>query len=75
MENTVGEKSPHAPSGVDVHLTIKEAADALRVSRWKVNELIRSGALASFTIGSRRLVPASAVQKYVSQRLAAESSS
>jgi excisionase family DNA binding protein len=43
---------------VDVMLfTIDEAAAQLRVSRWTVYNLIRSGQLRTIKIGRRRLVP------------------
>jgi excisionase family DNA binding protein len=43
---------------VDVTLfTIDEAAAQLRVSRWSVYNLIRSGQLQTIKIGRRRLVP------------------
>jgi excisionase family DNA binding protein len=53
-------------------LTIKEAASALRVSRWTIYQLIRRRELASFKIGSRRCVPATAVHDLVTNKLAAE---
>jgi excisionase family DNA binding protein len=41
--------------------TIDEAAARLRVSRWSVYNLIRSGQLSTVKIGRRRLVPADAL--------------
>jgi excisionase family DNA binding protein len=47
---------------VDVTLfTIDEAAAELRVSRWSVYNLIRSGQLQTIKIGRRRLVPLDAL--------------
>jgi excisionase family DNA binding protein len=47
---------------VDVMLfTIDEAATRLRVSRWSVYNLIRSGELHTINIGRRRLVPSDAL--------------
>jgi excisionase family DNA binding protein len=47
---------------VDVTLfTIDEAAAKLRVSRWSVYNLIRSGQLQTIKIGRRRLVPLDAL--------------
>jgi excisionase family DNA binding protein len=47
---------------VDVTLfTIDEAAAQLRVSRWSVYNLIRSGQLQTIKIGRRRLVPLDAL--------------
>lgn len=37
-------------------LTVQEAADRLRVSRWSVYNLIRSNQLRTIKIGRRRLV-------------------
>ena len=42
-------------------LTIDEAAARLRVSRWSVYNLIRSGQLRTIRIGRRRLVPLDAL--------------
>jgi excisionase family DNA binding protein len=47
---------------VDITLfTIDEAATRLRVSRWSVYNLIRSGQLRTIRIGRRRLVPSDAL--------------
>lgn len=47
---------------MDVTLfTIDEAATQLRVSRWSVYNLIRSGQLRTIKIGRRRLVPVDAL--------------
>jgi excisionase family DNA binding protein len=47
---------------VDITLfTIDEAAAQLRVSRWSVYNLIRSGQLRTIKIGRRRLVPLDAL--------------
>jgi excisionase family DNA binding protein len=49
---------------VDVTLfTIDEAAAQLRVSRWTVYNLIRSGQLRTIKIGRRRLVPIDALNE------------
>lgn len=48
-------------------LTVSEACIVLRVSRWSLYQLIRSGRLRTITIGSRRLVPMSAVQALIDQ--------
>ena len=45
-------------------LTIKLVCEKLQVSRWTVNQLIRSGQLASVKIGSRRLVPQHSLEVY-----------
>jgi excisionase family DNA binding protein len=49
---------------VDITLfTIDEAATQLRVSRWSVYNLIRSGQLRTIKIGRRRLVPLDALSE------------
>ncbi|RPF23432.1 helix-turn-helix domain-containing protein [Myceligenerans xiligouense] len=44
---------------------VEEAAQALRMSRSVVYELIRSGRLRTVKEGTRRLVPVAAVLEYV----------
>lgn len=44
---------------------VDEAAEALRVSRHAIYELIRSGQLRTIKVGSRRLVPVAALAEYV----------
>ncbi len=44
---------------------VDEAADALRLSRSLIYELIRSGRLRSVKAGRRRLVPVAALAEYV----------
>ena len=44
---------------------VEEAADALRLSRSVLYELIRSGRLRTVKAGSRRLVPVAALAEYV----------
>ena len=46
-------------------LTAEETAQALRISRTSVYELIRTGQLASVRIGRRRRIPVAAVEQYV----------
>ncbi|GAA1571753.1 hypothetical protein GCM10009678_63030 [Actinomadura kijaniata] len=45
----------------DLVLTVDEAAERLRVSRWTIYNLIRSNQLRTIRIGRRRLVPAEAL--------------
>jgi excisionase family DNA binding protein len=53
---------------VDITLfTIDEAATRLRVSRWSVYNLIRSGQLRTIKIGRRRLVPIDALAECLEQ--------
>jgi excisionase family DNA binding protein len=52
-------------------LTVAEASAVLRVSRWSLYRLIRSGKLQTIKIGRRRLVPAAALSALV-ERLRGE---
>ncbi|TDD73480.1 DNA-binding protein [Actinomadura darangshiensis] len=51
----------------DLVLTVDEAAERLRVSRWTLYNLIRSNQLRTIKIGRRRLVPANALADYLDQ--------
>jgi len=44
---------------------VEEAAEALRVGRTVVYQLIRCGALRTVKVGTRRLVPVDALREYV----------
>lgn len=44
---------------------VDEAAEALRISRSVIYELIRSGQLRTVKVGRRRLVPVQALDEYV----------
>jgi excisionase family DNA binding protein len=44
---------------------VEEAAEALRLSRTAIYELIRSGRLRTVKAGARRLVPVAALAEYV----------
>lgn len=50
-------------------LTVPEVMTALRLSRSKLYDLLRSGDLSSFTIGRSRRIPADAVSAYMRKRL------
>jgi excisionase family DNA binding protein len=47
-------------------LTVPEAAQRLRISKWMLYNLIRSRRLRTVRIGSRRLVRVSAIAAYLS---------
>lgn len=50
---------------VPVLYSVDEAAEALRLSRSVIYELIRSGRLRTVKQGRRRLVPVHALEEYV----------
>jgi excisionase family DNA binding protein len=54
---------------VPVVYRVEEAAQALRLSRSAIYELIRSGQLRTIKQGRRRLVPVRALEEYVHQAL------
>ncbi|MFE9483416.1 helix-turn-helix domain-containing protein [Streptomyces spororaveus] len=50
-------------------LTVPEVMAALRLSRFTVYNLIRSGALPSYTEGRARRIPAESLHTYIRTRL------
>ncbi|WCD97515.1 helix-turn-helix domain-containing protein [Streptomyces sp. HUAS 31] len=50
-------------------LTVPEAMTALRLSRSKVYDLIRSKQLPSYTSGRARRIPVDAIRHYMQDRL------
>jgi excisionase family DNA binding protein len=48
-------------------LTVPEAAEGLRISKWMLYNLIRSRRLRTVKIGSRRLVPVPALQCFLAE--------
>ena len=48
-------------------LTVAEAARYLRISKWSLYRLIRSGELKSVKIRSRRLISQRSIQQFVAQ--------
>ncbi|MER7731161.1 helix-turn-helix domain-containing protein [Streptomyces yangpuensis] len=50
-------------------LTVPEVMAALRLSRFTVYNLIRSGALPSYTEGRARRIPADSLHTYIRNRL------
>jgi excisionase family DNA binding protein len=53
----------------DLVLTVDEAAERLRVSRWSVYNLIRSNQLRTVKIGRRRLVPVAALDEFLARSM------
>jgi excisionase family DNA binding protein len=49
-------------------LTVDEAAEQLRISRWTIYKLIRSRELKTLTIASRRFVTAEDMERFINQR-------
>jgi excisionase family DNA binding protein len=58
---TLDTRTPVAPRV----LRVDEAALALGIGRSLVYDLIRSGRLRSFKVGSRRLIPAAAIDEAI----------
>ncbi|MFJ8857048.1 helix-turn-helix domain-containing protein [Streptomyces sp. NPDC102451] len=56
-------------SGTPEALTVPEVMRALRLSRFKVYDLIRSRELASIKIGRCRRVPADALRTFIEHQL------
>ncbi|MGP3773216.1 helix-turn-helix domain-containing protein [Streptomyces sp. SDT5-1] len=50
-------------------LTVPEVMKALRISRFKVYDLIRSNELHSITIGRARRIPVDSLRAYMRDRL------
>lgn len=62
----IGTENPSAQHSYEPLLfTVPEACAQLRVSRWALYQLIRSGRLKTIRIGSRRLVPRTAVSTLI----------
>jgi excisionase family DNA binding protein len=58
-----------APAAPALLLTINEAAQALRLSRAQVYNLVSRGELQTIKIGSSRRVPLAALQAYIERLL------
>ncbi|PJN40925.1 DNA-binding protein [Streptomyces sp. CB02959] len=56
------------PTSIEA-LMVPEVMEALRVSRSKVYDLIRSRQLESFTIGRSRRIAADSLRTFMSQRI------
>lgn len=71
MSTTEPDRTPTAAPVPPVVYRVEEAADALRISRSGIYELIRSGRLRTVKVGSRRLVPVEALTEYIDDLSAA----
>ena len=49
--------------------TVEETGNLLKISRWKVFELIRTQQLRSIKIGGLRRIPEAAVEEYITRLL------
>ena len=49
-------------------LTVEETATALNISKPTVFKLLKSGDLASMTIGAKRLIPRQEVDRFIGER-------
>jgi excisionase family DNA binding protein len=47
--------------------TVEEAAQMLKISRWKIFDLIRTNQLHSVKIGGLRRIPHTAIEEYLIQ--------
>ncbi|MGH8902638.1 MAG: helix-turn-helix domain-containing protein [Egibacteraceae bacterium] len=55
-------ESGYEPDTVPAVLTVPEACAVLRISKWTLYQLIRSRQLITIKIGSRRVVPVTAIR-------------
>ena len=49
--------------------TVEEAAQVLKISRWKIFDLIRTNQLRSVKIGGLRRIPCAAIDEYITSLL------
>lgn len=71
METMTATKETSSSKVIPAVLTVAEACDTLRVSRWTLYQLIHSRQLETIRIRRRRLIPLTAVHDMV-DRLKAE---
>jgi excisionase family DNA binding protein len=57
----------HAPAHKPALLTMAEACAHLRISKWTLYRLMRANKLKTIKIGSRRLVEALELQRFIDQ--------
>lgn len=61
------ERSKQDEPSAPTMLTVPEACERLRISKWTLYRLIQSGRLTSVKIGSRRLISVSSIAKFIEQ--------
>lgn len=49
--------------------TVEEATQVLKISRWKIFDLIRTNQLRSVKIGGLRRIPGTAIEEYITRLL------
>ena len=54
--------------------TVEEAARLLGISRTLAYRLVQSGKLPSFKVGKRRLIPVTAVERFIAEQLSSANS-
>lgn len=67
LASAMKKPKPHA---TNLLLTIPEACEQLRVSRWSVYRLLDENKLKSVRIRGRRLIPRAEVDNFISAQLA-----
>jgi excisionase family DNA binding protein len=61
-------REKRGPTNVVVY-TVEEAAQVLKISRWKIFDLIRTNQLRSVKIDGLRRIPCTAIEEYIAQLL------
>jgi excisionase family DNA binding protein len=75
MTSRVPQGAPTSHTGqapLRLLMSVKEAAAAMNLSRAHTLKLVYAGTIVSFKEGKRRLIPLSALESYIRDRLAAE---
>ncbi len=65
LNSSAPSDNPATSSPIGMLLTVPEASDRLRISRWSVYDLIHKRELLSVKIGRRRFIPAIELSRYV----------
>jgi len=69
-ETGVTMKQSDELNGLDRMLSVEQAADVLGISVWTVRKWICDGKIKSAKLGSRRMVPMSALKKFINEAIA-----